>query len=152
MTFCGVNIHHQNEVAERRIQDLADHGTRSMIHVNARHQHNPFATDNLWPFALRLASEIDRTILKHSNTKSPLELFTGADIRPKINDFRPFGCPVYYVLNAPLQAAGRSIAAQMAGKVPGWLLFEALFATSNVSLTHPSPTHRSCLPTIPLHL
>jgi hypothetical protein len=67
MTFCGVNAHHQNGVAERRIQDLADR-TGSML-VNARHR-NPFATDHLWPFALRLASEIDCTIPKRSNTKS----------------------------------------------------------------------------------
>jgi hypothetical protein len=49
ISFCGVNAHHQNGVAERRIQDLADRA-RSML-VNARH-HNPFVTDNLWPFAL----------------------------------------------------------------------------------------------------
>jgi hypothetical protein len=91
LTFCGVNAHHQSGVAERRIQDLADR-TRSML-VNACHRIN-FATDNLWPFALRLASEIDRSIPKRSNTKSPLKLFTGVDIRPKTNHFRPFGCPV----------------------------------------------------------
>jgi hypothetical protein len=56
----------------------------------------------LWPFALRHASEIDRTLPKRANTKSPLELFTGVDVRPKTNHFHPFGCPVY-VLNAPLQ-------------------------------------------------
>jgi hypothetical protein len=67
--FCGVNAHHQNGVAERRIQDLADR-SRSML-VNARH-HNPFATDNLWPFALQHASAIDRTLPKKANTQSPL--------------------------------------------------------------------------------
>ena len=100
ISFCGVNAHHQNGIAERRIQDLTDRA-RSML-VNAHH-HNPFATDNLWPFALRHASAIDRTLPKKANTKSPLEIFTGVAVRPKTNHFHPFGCPVY-VLNVPLQA------------------------------------------------
>jgi hypothetical protein len=99
LTFCGVNAHHQNGVAERRIQDLADR-TRSML-VNARHR-NPFATDNLWPFALRLASEIDRTIPKRSNTKSPLELFTGVDRKPII--FDPSAAP--FMSSMPLSRPG----------------------------------------------
>jgi hypothetical protein len=61
MTFCAVNAHHQNGVAEQRIQDLTDRA-RAML-VNARHK-NLFATGNLWPFALRQASTIDRTIPK----------------------------------------------------------------------------------------
>ncbi len=80
MTFCAVNAHHQNGVAERRIQDLTDRA-RAML-VNARHK-KPFATDNLWPFALRHASEIDRTIPKRANIKSPLEIFADVDVRPK---------------------------------------------------------------------
>jgi hypothetical protein len=54
--------------------------------VNTRKK-NPFATDNLWPFALRQALAIDRTIPKQAHTKSPLEIFTDVDVRPKTNHF-----------------------------------------------------------------
>jgi hypothetical protein len=139
MTFCGVNAHHQNGVAERRIQDLADR-TRSML-VNARHR-NPFATDHFWPFALRLASEIDRTIPKRSNTKSPLELFTGVAVRPKTNHFRPFGCPVY-VLNAPLQAGKSQPKWQDRSRVGCYLDCSSQHATSVSLILHPRTGHVS---------
>jgi hypothetical protein len=133
LTSCGVNAHHQNGVAERCIQDLADR-TRSML-VNACHR-NPFATDNLWPFALRLASEIDQIIPKRSNTKSPLELFTGVDVRPKTNHFRPFGCPVY-VLNAPLQAGQSQPKWQERSRVGCDLGLSSQHATSVSLILHP---------------
>jgi hypothetical protein len=101
MMFCAVNAHHQNGVAERRIQGLTDQA-RAML-VNACHK-NPFATNNLWPFALRHAYEIQRTIPKRPNTKSPLEIFADVDVRPKRKHFHPFGCPVYV-----LEPQGKSV-------------------------------------------
>ena len=139
ITFCGVNAHHQNGVAERRIQDLADR-TRSML-VNARHR-NPFATDHLWPFALRLASEIDRSLPKRSNTQSPLELFTGVDVRPKTNHFRPFGCPVY-VLTTPLQAGKSQPKWQDRARVGCYLGLSSQHATSVSLILHPRTGHVS---------
>jgi hypothetical protein len=49
--------------------------------VNAGHC-NP--ADDWWPFALKLASEINGTIPKQSKKKT-LELFTGIDIRQKMS-------------------------------------------------------------------
>jgi hypothetical protein len=100
ISFCGVNAHHQNGVAERRIRDLSD-SARAML-IEARHR-NPFVTSNLWPYALRQASIIRRSIPRKGRTKSPLELFSRVNVRPKIRHFHQFGCPTY-VLTAPLQA------------------------------------------------
>jgi hypothetical protein len=45
--------------------------------------------------------------LKNEGAPSPLELFTGVGIRPKISSFHPFGCPIY-VLDSAL-ALGKSL-------------------------------------------
>jgi GAG-pre-integrase domain len=56
LTFCGVNAHFQNAVAERRIRKLQDHARTMIIHAQARwHQ---AVSANLWPYAIRLANEI----------------------------------------------------------------------------------------------
>jgi hypothetical protein len=134
ITFCGVNAHHQNGIAERRIQDLTDR-TRAML-VNARHKKNPFATDHLWPFALRHASESDRTIPKRANIKSSLEIFTDVAVCPKTNHFHPLGCPVY-VLNAPLQAGQSQPKWQERARVGCYLGLSPQHATSVSLILHP---------------
>jgi hypothetical protein len=133
ISFCGVNAHHQNGVAERRIGDLSER-TRSML-IDARHR-NPYVTDNLWPFALRLASEIGRTMPRPLNTTSPLEQFSRVSIRPKISHFHPFGCPVW-VLAAPLQA-GQSIPKwDQRSRVGCYLGVSQKHATSVSLILHP---------------
>ena len=50
LSFCGVNTHFQNGVAERRIRELQDHARCMLIHANRRW---PEAIiPNLWPYAL----------------------------------------------------------------------------------------------------
>ena len=58
VSFCGVNAHHQNGIAERRIRDLQD-TARSML-LTAKHNWPNVITSNLWGFALKYASEIRR--------------------------------------------------------------------------------------------
>ncbi len=100
LSFCGVGAHHQNGVAERRIQDLSDSTRASLAHAAQR---NPAVTANLWPYALRHASYVRRLMPRENNSKSPEELFTKSPIRPTTKYLHPFGCPVY-VLAAPLQS------------------------------------------------
>jgi hypothetical protein len=55
LSFCGVNAHFQNGVAERRIRELQDMARTMLIHANRRW---PQAiTANLWPYALRMAND-----------------------------------------------------------------------------------------------
>ncbi len=51
ITFCGVNAHFQNAVAERRIRILPDQARTMLIHAQLRW---PKAVDaHLWPYALK---------------------------------------------------------------------------------------------------
>ena len=56
LTFAGVNAHHQNGMAERRIRELQDTARTMLIHANRRW---PTAINaHLWPYALRMANEV----------------------------------------------------------------------------------------------
>ena len=55
MTFAGVNAHHQNGHAERRIRELQELARVMLIHANARWKDS--ITPNLWSYALRIASD-----------------------------------------------------------------------------------------------
>jgi hypothetical protein len=50
LTFAGVNAHHRNVVAERRIHELQDMARTMLIHANLRWPES--VTTNLWPYAI----------------------------------------------------------------------------------------------------
>jgi hypothetical protein len=55
-TFCGVNDHFQNGVAERQIRTLQDQARAVLAHAQARW---PSAINaHLWPYAISMATEI----------------------------------------------------------------------------------------------
>ena len=59
ISFCGVNAHFQNGVAEKCIRDLQEQARAMLLHAKARW---PQAiTANLWPYAFRLANDIFNT-------------------------------------------------------------------------------------------
>ena len=55
MTFAGVNAHHTNGLAERRIQDIQDNGRAMMLH--GTNKWKTHTTINLWPYALWIANQ-----------------------------------------------------------------------------------------------
>ena len=64
-------------------------------------------SSSLWPYAIKYANVIqNHTIMIRGQNagKTPLEIFTRANVRPNLSIFHPFGCPVY-VLNNRLQAS-----------------------------------------------
>ncbi len=97
LSFCGVGAHHQNGVAERRIQDLVGSARSSLAYAAHR---NPAITANLWPYALRHASYVRRIMPREHHSKSPEELYTGSPIRPTTKFLHAFGCPVYVLKDA----------------------------------------------------
>ena len=112
ISFCGVNAHFQNGVAERRIRTLQDQARAILAHAQARW---PSAVNaHLWPYAIRMANEIHNStpMSKAKDGESPAELFHGTKVRPNLNHFYPFGCPVF-VLNERMQAGQ---------KIPKWEL------------------------------
>ena len=55
LLFTGVNAHHQNGFAERRIGMLQELTRAMMIH--AQHKWRDAVTPNLWPYAMRMAND-----------------------------------------------------------------------------------------------
>jgi hypothetical protein len=102
LSFCGVNAHFQNGVAERRIRELQDLARMMLIHANRRW---PQAINaHLWPYAIRMANETLNLTPDIVRNLIPIEAFSGTkDIAVNPKHFHHFGCPVY-VLNNALQA------------------------------------------------
>jgi hypothetical protein len=75
MSYAGVNAHHQNGIAERRIRELQELARAMLIHANARWKGS--ITANLWPYAVRMASEaVNNTPSFQDPTKrTPIEMF-----------------------------------------------------------------------------
>ena len=103
ISYCGVNAHHQNGKAEKKIRDLQELARTMILHAKQRW---PSAiTVNLWPYALRMANEVSNVspILDGRDHVSPVELFSQVQVKPEVKFTHTFGSPVY-VLDAKLQA------------------------------------------------
>jgi hypothetical protein len=105
ITFCGVNAHHMNGHAEKRIRDLQENARAMLLHAKSRW---PSAvTTNLWPYAVRLANEVHNFSPSIKDGVSPIERFSQVQVAPRVKHSHTFGCPVY-VLDGKLQT-GKSI-------------------------------------------
>jgi len=103
LSFAGVNAHHSNGHAERRIRSLQDLARAMLIHHNRRWPMP--GTVHLWPYALRMASDaINETPnMKDKNGRSPIQLFSSTEVHTHEKHWAPFGCPIY-VLSSQLQS------------------------------------------------
>ena len=99
MTFAAVNAHHQNGIAERRIRELQELARAMLTHANARWSET--ITANLWPYAIRNASEaINHTpSFQDADRRSPIELFSNSKVATNPKHWKPFGCPTYVLSN-----------------------------------------------------
>lgn len=115
ISFCGVNAHHQNGIAERYIRTIVERGRTNFIHAATKWPSK--LPDELWTFAMNHAvHQWNNTPRPDLNFFTPNEIFKGEVHRsidessenPKASpidlsrDFHPFGCPVY-VLEEALQ-------------------------------------------------
>ena len=73
LTFAGVNAHHQNGYAERRIRELQELARSMLIHANCKWPKS--VTANLWPYAIRLANDMYNVspCFQLEDNKSPLQ-------------------------------------------------------------------------------
>jgi len=99
LTFAGVNAHHQNGIAERRIRELQEMARTQLIHANKRW--STVVTTNLWPYAVRMAnlSLNSAPCLQDELRRSPLEIFSGSKTTTNQKHWKPFGCPTYVLRN-----------------------------------------------------
>ena len=103
LTFAGVNAHHQNGMAERRIRSLQELTRAMLIHA---HKKWPAAiTPNLWPYALRMANDnLNETPnMMEESRRSPLQMFSNSIVQNNVKHAKTFGCPCY-VLDSKLQS------------------------------------------------
>jgi hypothetical protein len=105
LTFAGVNAHHQNGMAERRITTLQEHARTMLIHAN-----QPWPkgiTANLWPDALRMADDVlnETPNMLHKQRITSQQIFLKTMVQTNLKHWKPFGCPVY-VLDSRLQGSG----------------------------------------------
>ena len=54
----------------------------------------------LLPYAMRHANNVANASRRKGEDGSPLEMFTGVPVRPKLRHFHDFGCPTYVLVNA----------------------------------------------------
>jgi hypothetical protein len=82
ITFCGVNAHFQNGIAERKIRELQELTRTSLLHATARW---PCAINtHLWPYALRIANDVIVNTPKRIDGKTALGVFSGTPVFPKL--------------------------------------------------------------------
>jgi hypothetical protein len=73
LTFCGMNAHFQNGIAEHAIWDLSESARKQLLHAPARW---PAAMHfALWPYALRNAALIHNSLPVLEDGTLRLELF-----------------------------------------------------------------------------
>ena len=102
LTFAGVNAHHQNGRAERRIRLLQELTRTQMIHL--KHKWKAIEVAPLWPYAMRIANEClnNSPNMQHPSKLSAAQLFGTTEIDENPTHRQPFGAPTY-VLKSPLQ-------------------------------------------------
>ena len=98
LSYCGVNAHFQNGVAERRIRDLQEQTRTSMLYAMSKWKKMILIC--LWPYAMRHANDVANATPKKGEESSPLEKFSGVKVAPKLRHFHAFGCPTYVLDNA----------------------------------------------------
>jgi len=105
VSFCPVNAHFQNGIAERCIRDLTENARKMLLFAMGRWKS---AVDlSLWPYAVRTAAYIHNHIPCDEQGRSRIELFGGTAVMTNLNHFHTFGCPVF-VLDSNL-ASGKHI-------------------------------------------
>ena len=109
ITFCGVNAHHQNGIAEHYIRTIIERARTNFLHAAIKWKDG--IDSSLWTFAVNHAvHQWNNTPRKDLHYASPEEVFTGhtnRDIDQNDNiiksniakSFHPFGCPVYVLKN-----------------------------------------------------
>jgi len=108
ISYCGVNAHWQNGIAEKRIRDLQEAARSQIIHAKSRW---PKAVDpSLWPYAIRYSAAVSNATIGSKASESPYEKFAKISVRPKLRHFHPFGCPAYVLKDKYHQG----------GPVPKW--------------------------------
>jgi hypothetical protein len=98
LTFCRVNAHFQNGIAERVIWDLLESARKQLLHACA---HWPAVVHfALWPYALHNAALLYNSLPVLEDGTSRLELFSSIHVGCNMKHVHIFACPVFALQNA----------------------------------------------------
>ena len=115
LSFCGVNSHHQNGKAEQRIKDVTEGARTSLLHAAYRWPNA--VSPLLWPSGLKNYVNLKNSLptrfvpggkegirkLPDRYYSSPIHRLSGTEVEANLDQFHPFGSPVY-VLEKYLQS------------------------------------------------
>ena len=139
LSYCGVNAHFQNGIAERRIRDLQEQTRKSMIY--AMNKWKCMILICLWPYAMRHANDGANATPRKREDQSRLELFSGVKITPKLRHFHAFGCPTYVLDNALQSGQGTEMETMLkTGCIP-----RTITESRSIGGLSSQSTHRPCL-------
>jgi hypothetical protein len=105
ISFCKVNAHFQNWIAEKRIRDLQEQAHNMLM--NAKSRWPKAVSAHLWPYALRSTNQLRQFTPDKEAGTPPLERFSGSEVAANLKDCHTPLCPVY-ALNSSL-ASDKSI-------------------------------------------
>jgi hypothetical protein len=97
LTFCIVNAHFQNGIAEQAIQDLSESTRKQLLHACARWPEAVHFV--LRPYALRNAAYLHNNLPVLEDGTSRLELFSSIQVGSNLKHVYTFGCPVFTLQN-----------------------------------------------------
>jgi hypothetical protein len=97
LTFCGVNAHFQNGIAEKAIRDLGESVRKQLLH--AQHQWPAAIHLALWPYALRYMAYLHNNLPVLDDGTSRLEMFISIRVGMKLGHMYTFGCLVFALQN-----------------------------------------------------
>ena len=105
-TYAGVNAHHTNGLAERRIRSLQTLARSMLIEVNRRWHLKAAAV--LWPYTIKMASDVlnNTPNVRSKMRRTPMQTFSNTEVQPNQKHWAPFGCPAF-VLDRKLQEGKR---------------------------------------------
>ena len=86
LTFCGVNAHFQNGIAEKAIRDLRESARKQLLHAHHR-----------WPAAN--PTYLHNTLPVLDDGTSRLKMFSSIRVGMKLGNMHTFGCPVFALQN-----------------------------------------------------
>jgi hypothetical protein len=105
LTFCGVNAHFQNGIAETAIQDLSKSARNQLLHTRQRWPQ--VVSIAFWPYALCYTAHLHNVLPVLKDGRSRLEMFSSIQVGLSMKTLHTFGCPVFALYHA--LAGGKSI-------------------------------------------
>jgi hypothetical protein len=105
ITYCFVNAHFQNGIAEKIIRDLQEPVRKHLLPIKARWPST--VTTNIWPYALRNTQHMRNSLPDSKDGTCLFKIFSGVEVAHNLKSNHTCGCPVY-ALSSKL-ASGKTV-------------------------------------------